>query len=647
MKVSSMHILTIYVASITTILPFHAGSTIIPQPKSNNCILYREDEDLLILPTSLVEKDTIVSPSILRVVRGGSTNGVDNRKRDSKFSISTVNQFWSEKIQGVVSTLTKPFRSIQKPSFLKSPSELRQNELIETLQTTPIQIVNAPNATVLPNEVVQIAAKRAGQLGRPLQTETVQEMSRLIKQWYLRHGFILHSVTDATLEAGTQTAELSVQEPVSSVDPVAIICCRGMITDPSDGSLITMKQYERRKPEKVKIDKSSLNTTYVPSNSAGKTNPKRIASAMGLVSGQPFRWDARTWSRIQQSGIFRHILRAAPERMPDGTVQLQLFVEEPPQRDFGFGVGKSLYTEGWQGEVDFSAKNILGGGERLGIHVRKGTNDEDASYKLQFRDEKFGMPGGYDFQVFSDFIGEDSGDSSGEDYDNDALLYRKGASVNLLQSYSIPSEASFCFERTSTIGGRHESVGSSSLSIGPVGKQLPHGARTNIFGKATIGTRFNDTSSSTLSEKLLPFRSFTATTRQTFPLAYFNKNPIILALQHAATISTPNLPRHEANAQGVACNIRGYKGKSGRVSTSLVGTTELRVPLPYLDDTKVVFYGDWCTSQATCTSSFTGRHSIGIGFRKGVQGMPLKYDISYTRDGKINGFLGFGPDFEA
>jgi len=652
LKVSFMHFLTIYIASILSILPFSAESVIFNGPKSNNRILRREDENLLILPTSLAKKDTIISPLILRLIRGGNANSVDNRKGDLKSSISNLSKFWSRKIQGGISTLTKPLQSIQRPSFLQSPSEHNQNEIIEQLQKTPIMSVSVPNSTLLSNEFVKITAKRAGILGRPLQTQATTEMFRSLNQWYQRQGFVLHRVTSATLVADTQTAELSVQEPVSHVDPVAITFCREMIIDPSDGSLVTMKQYQKKKHTGAKIEKSSLNTTYVPRDSAGRTNPKRIASAMGLVGGEPFRWDAQSWNRIKQSNIFRNILKTTPARMSDGTAQLQLIVEEQKTQNLGFGVAKTLYSDGWQGEIDGSVNNLLGGGERLTFKVGKGTQDEEPSINLEFRNDKFGKPGGYGFRVFSDFIGENSTDSNEENYDHDALLDRKGASINLLrnpitESFGVSSEAKFCFERTSTKDGRHDSIGSSSLSIGPIGKQLPFGARTSIAGKTTIGIRFNETSLSTKNEKLLPFTSLTATTQQTFPLASLNKNPVILALRHAATISSSNLPRHEANAQGVACNIRGYKGKAGRVSTSLVGTTELRVPLPRLDDSKVVLYGDWCTSKATGSSSFTRRSSVGIGFRKGLQGIPLKYDISYTGDGEIKTFFEIGPDFEA
>lgn len=617
-------------------------------------------------------------PALTLAIRGGSANKV---LQGSKSSIALTLEYWSKAFQGLGSSLTQPFRNINfgKPTFLQSKATRRQNELLQQLQTTPIErVAIVPNTTVVPPEVLQIAAKRAGLLGRPLQSQSVQEVARSLKQWYDRKGYVLHAMTGATLQVDTRTAELSVQEPVSANQPVAIVYCKEMVIDPEDGSLLTFRQYrdkvspKDRPGKRTKLDRSALNTTFVPTD-IGRTNPNRIAAALGMNAGEPFCWNPGRWKAIVQSGLFKNTLRANPERLSDGTVQLQLIVQEAPARNLEYGLSKSLYTDSWEGEIDFQHRNVLGGGESLGVVVRRGTQDAEPSVRIRFRDDKFGVvPGGYDVEVFSDYIGEhlDDGDgsrdgkevesvvppNSNDAYDHDELLDRKGISMSIRSPFStfpVANSGSATLERTSTKGGRHESVGSATLNLGPIARDLPLDARTNVFGKVTTGSRVGESSSSSSSSNwsLLPFASLTCTTRQIFPLTMTSAGPLILALQHSGTASSRHLPRHEANANGVACKIRGYQGGSNseRVASSLVGTTELRIPiqLPRLDDASVVLFGDWCLSSAGVNQKFKRRSSVGVSLRKRFQGLPIKYDISYTQDRKIGAFFGLGSDFQA
>jgi outer membrane protein assembly factor BamA len=622
-------------------------------------------------------------------VRGGSSsnnkanksNKVNKVLQGSKSTIASTMHYWSDAAKNLASTLTQPIRNIRKPTFLQSKATRRHNELLQRLQTTPIEnVVIVPNSTVVPHEVLQIAAKRAGLLGRPLQTQAVQEVARSLQQWYERKGYVLHSMTGATLQVETKTAELSVQEPVSSTDPVSIIFCKEMVIDPDDGSLLTLKQYRhklsspssshnhksvRKFHRTQKIDRSSLNTTFVPIP-MGRTNPNRIATALGMRAGAPFCWNPDRWKGILRSGLFQRTIRATPERMADGSVQLQLVVQEAPARNLEYGLTKSLYTDSWEGEIDFHHRNLLGGGESLGVLVRRGTHDAEPSIRVRFRDDKFGtVPGGYDVELFSDFIGEHLEEKDGaevepnqnhEDYDYDELLDRKGVSMSIrspLSSLPVANSGSATLERTSTKGGRHESVGSATLNLGPISSDLPLDARTSVFGKVTTGTRIGESSvSSSGFSSLLPFASMTATTRQIFPLSDLEAGPLVLALQHSATASTRHLPRHEANAHGVACKIRGYQGgsHSERVSNSLVGTTELRIPLKLprgLEEASFVVFGDWCLASAGMNQKFKRRSSVGVSLRKTFQGLPIKYDISLTEDRKIGAFFGLGPDFQA
>jgi len=594
-------------------------------------------------------------------MRGGAAS--DDIIKGTKASLSTAADYWKQVGANLVERITKPFTSLtlKLPRFLKSNEDKQMEDLMAELQTTLVLHVNVPNTTVLPQEVIETAAKRSGILGRPLRTETVQEFARNLKRWYDRKGYILHSVTGATLHADTNTAEITVQEPFINNRPVEIIFCKQMVID-DDGSLVSFRQYKDKHTRRdtrglAQLKKEDLNTTFV--TTSGKTSSTRIANALQLHPKTPFLWQGHRWQAIVGAGIFSKVLRATPERMPDGTVQLQILATEAPPRNLEYGLTKSLYTGSWEGEADFQHSNVFGGGECLGVTVKRGTKDAEPSVRLKFSDDNFGLEGGYDVELFSDYIGEnlesDGTDEQQKDYDHDALLDRKGATFRLrnpIRTEMIQnSRASACLEQTSTRSGQHEAVGSVTLGLGPFRKELPLDARSHVLGSLMTGTRIAD-GGETSHYNILPYSSLSATTRQIFPLTPDDQRPLTLALQHSATASTHHLPRHEANALGVASQIRGYSPSSNdRVSSYLVGTTELRIPITLptnklRQDASIVVFGDWSFAQKDLQSSFTRKASVGIGLRKGVQGIPIKYDLSYTQDGQFRAFFGLGRDFD-
>jgi outer membrane protein assembly factor BamA len=498
--------------------------------------------------------------------------------------------------------------------------------------------------------------------------ETVQEVARNIKQWYTRKGYVLHSVTGATLRPDTGVAELQVQEPKVSKEPVGITFCKEMVVE-EDGNLVTLRQYREKHAmrktfghEKMLLDRSNLNMTYV--ETTGRTDPGRIARALKMTPGRPFRWDASRWHSIAGSGVFSRILRASPERdARDGTVQLRILATEAAPRNLEYGISKSLYTGSWEGEVDFEHNNLLGGGETLGVSVRRGTRDAEPSVRLKYSDDRFGMEGGYDLELFSDYVG-DSSDGEEEPPGGDALLDRRGATVRIRNpidpSVIRHSTASASLERTSSLAGHQEGIGSASLTLGPFKKELPMDARSNVLGRVTAGTRVADAMEESESDKVvfghkvLPYTMASATTRQVFPFASGNdRRPISLALQHVISSSSPNLPRHEASALGVAARVRGYASKdNGHITSSVVGTTEIRIPVTLptkkaKQDASVVLFGDWVFAQKSHRSPFFRKSSVGIGLRKTIQGIPLMYDLSYTKDRDLRGFFGLGRDFDA
>jgi len=611
---------------------------------------------------------------------------------------------WKGAFGSVAANLARPFQIAKKKAsnLFKDKETKAQEALLEQLKTIPIRRVIAPNSTVLPPEVVQIAAKHAGLLGNPLRTDRVQDLARTLKQWYLRQGYVLHSVTGATLKSDTATAVIEVQEPRHSRAPVEIAFFKEMVHDPDSGELLTMKQYRERQnnstdnsKEPLKKESSDLKTMYVPT--AGRTKPSRIARALGLRPGQPFCWDEQRWQQVAQSGLFARILDAAPQSVPgrdgdDDGVQLRILATEAPFRHLEYGVGKSLYTGGWEGELDFEHANLLGGGETLGVSVRQGPKDTEPSIRLKFSDGRLALVGGYDVQAFSEFIGDrgveetDGGAESSTksktgaaaspnkqrkslptSYDTDVLMNRRGVSLhvkNPIDPRTIRhSVASLSLERTATQSGLGESIGSSTVEVGPFLRELPLGARSNFEVGFTAGARLASDdnsnaskfpSTSTNPSHIKPYASVSGTTRQLFPLqrgSSKQSRPLVLALRHRATASTPSVPRHVAKAIGTSSNIRGTS-PNGRVSSALSGTAELRVPiqlparLQTPQDMSVVVFGDWLLATKDAASPFYRKSCVGLGLRKSVQGIPVQYDVTYSRTtGKVKGMFGLGRDF--
>jgi outer membrane protein assembly factor BamA len=587
--------------------------------------------------------------------------------KGSKNTLQTAGAYWSNAFKSATEGVSSTIDGItqQVTSVFQSKEKKQELALLEKLKTTPVRSVSAPNSTVLPPEILSVTAKRSGMIGSPLRVETVQEVARSLKQWYTRKGYVLHSVTGATLKPDTGMAELQVQEPKVSKEPVGITFCKEMVVE-EDGSLVTFRQYREKHAMRKTfghetLDKNNLNITYV--ETTGRTDPSRIAQALKMTPGRPFRWDGSRWHSIAGSGVFSRILKASPERARDGTVQLRILATEAAPRNLEYGISKSLYTGSWEGEVDFEHSNLLGGGETLGVSVRRGTKDAEPSVRLKYSDDRFGMEGGYDLELFSDYVG-DSSSGEGEPADGDALLDRRGGTVRIRNpidpSVIRHSSASASLERTSSLAGYQEGIGSASLTLGPFRKELPMDARSNLLGIVTAGTRIadvmEDTESDTLAfgYKVLPYTMASATTRQVFPFASGNdRRPVSLALKHVISSSTSNLPRHEASALGVAARVRGYASKeNGHITSSVVGTTEVRIPITLptdnvKQDASVVLFGDWVFAQKSHRSPFFRKSSVGIGLRKTIQGIPLMYDLSYTKDGDLRGFFGLGKDFDA
>ena len=368
-------------------------------------------------------------------------------------------KFMEEKLIQELSTI--PVERVQLVGRGHSSSNgTGTNTTTSTPPTSPTQ------TTVIPPEVVEMAAKRAGLIGQPLTSESVQELGRALKRWYVRHGYVLHALESARLRPETATAEIQVQEPVVSSVPVEIVFCRQLWVDPETGELLTQQQFKskyrrRHQPttsrrsrnnsqgggshtsknrrssslsgpqqEQQQNETMSLATLMANANTtlvetSGRTRPSKIAKALRLKPGQPFQWDERRWKAVCQSGIFRQVLHVAPQWYRGGdddnddknngrTVQLQLIVLEDKPSHLQYGLGRSGYTGAWEGDLHVDWANVWGGGESIGFSLGRGRQDDEPSLRARWTNPQFGLHRGYEVEAFSESLGNKALDK----YDN-------------------------------------------------------------------------------------------------------------------------------------------------------------------------------------------------------------------------------------
>lgn len=621
------------------------------------------------------------------------TSTADQITTHTKNLLARTLQYWRDRAGEVTRALKRS---------LKKEEEEEEDPATAHLRTTKISSLTAPNSTLLTPALLQYAGQRADVLGKVLSTGGVQRLARVIaREVYQRRHYPLCSVTGATLTEDGE-CRLQVEEPTVHREPVAVAFAKEMVVDDRDGTTLSFRKYREKRERRREVSsfkplkREDLNTTFV--QTTGKTRSNAVAGAMALKEGEVFQWDADRWKKVVDSGIWDKVLHMEPVRLEDGTVQLRVICQESPRRRVEYGISKSLYTGGWEGELDFENRNLLGGGEVLSVTMKRGARDPEPSVTLRYQDDKFGRPHGYAVEAFQDYIGPDkekqqqqkedatgSSDYDGAEVDDNPLLTRQGVTVRLSTtplSFLQRSSASASVERVKTVSGGQEDVGSTTWKLGPVVRDLGSSARHSVLTTVTTGLRAS-------LRSMRPYTAGTVLARQVFPFVSNNQDDPVaeLALRHAVTTSTHHLPRHEANAAGIAARVRGYTNDSnGAISTAVGGTTEVRFPLEVrrLGKAKVVFFADWLLAQpqpnnnsinyggaaddfdsdvsegdvggvvrggAALSSlgeslSFFRKGSIGVGLRKNVQGIPVKCDFSLTKDGKVGSFVSIGKDFD-
>lgn len=297
-------------------------------------------------------------------IRGGS----DDIVAGTKSTLKTTSNYWSDFFSSVQSTITAKFKNFN-PFSNQSKRNANDNSIEDDndvdISTIPVEKVEAPKSTILPNAIIRSAGQRSGLTGSVMRSDKVQKCAQIVRSWYMKRGYVLHSVTGATLHADNGTATLNVVEPKSSDLPLDIRFAKMVPIDPETGETTTMRKYKQKlegkrgrafKAEEWTKIKSSLNSTLVEAK--GRTNPRTLSKRLGLKSGDHFRWDGRLWQNIANSGIFTKIWRANPVRLEDGSVQVQVLAEESPSKNLEYGIQKSLYTGNWVSKYILNLSNL-------------------------------------------------------------------------------------------------------------------------------------------------------------------------------------------------------------------------------------------------------------------------------------------------
>ena len=289
------------------------------------------------------------------ILRGGSsTTSSEDIVAGTKSTLQSTGHYWINFFRNTQSKIKSTIQNLN-PLKKKATNEGEDDDDNEPdVSTIPVENINAPGSTILPDAIIRSAGQRSGLIGSVMRSDKVQECAKIVKSWYIKRGYVLHTVTGATLHAENGTATLNVQEPKSADLPLDIRFAKLVPIDPDTGEITTMRKYktklEKRKGRLFKGDewtkiKSQLNTTLIEAK--GRTNPRTLSKRLGLKSGHHFKWDGHLWQRIAQSGIFTKVWKAQPVKMSDGSVQVQVLAQESPSKNLEYGIQKSLYTGNW------------------------------------------------------------------------------------------------------------------------------------------------------------------------------------------------------------------------------------------------------------------------------------------------------------
>jgi hypothetical protein len=262
---------------------------------------------------------------------------------------------------GLVFPWQKGFKWPRMPWDPKPDAQAQEEEPLPII----VKDLVVNGTQVIPKEVLTTAGVQSGLLGAPFNNSQLATCVSMINSWYQSQGYALSTVVQAGIfENGAVV--LQVREPVASHStPVSLMFLQKQnATDPASPY------------------------TPVPLNK-GKTQPKTIARALGIKSGELVKLDAQRLAAVSASPLYElvHVLGGTADEAGGATLQIGLC--ERKSVAFEPGVTKTLFDSHWAGEVTFEDKNVLGRNYAVGLDARRSMGMPKSSFKLRVGNDRF------------------------------------------------------------------------------------------------------------------------------------------------------------------------------------------------------------------------------------------------------------------
>ena len=540
---------------------------------------------------NIYKQSTQAQDAAVLKTRGGNVAVKQKPSNSSKNIAGSIN----DTLDSIQNLIFRPFQLVgrlipplRKKEDIISPSGDQE----QVLRSTKILSVTAPESDLLPQDIITQSATEAELVGGTLNPKALELTATAINRWYADNGYVLNSVTGATL-IPSATENDNNEDESSAEGRVELKVKEVKLAKTSSDSSFPVK-LQLVEPANSDSDASDQNSHItLPSQSSetptffkrkpGSTQAKKIARITKLEPGSHLRIIPDRWSRLVAfpGGIFGagggrgaifsniHALRPIPEK--GNTVSVEVIAtENSPYAALEYGVTKSLYSDRWEGEFDLKHINAFGGGEVATINVRKGQgkkrknrrhterdednkwaqrlNDGPLSWRISIKDSHVG----YDLNLFHENVGA-SADTRKQQIESvkysDGSPMRIGGTMRLRLPSSVKrkfkaSVVSTTFERINA-----QSIASATVGLGPYRCNPVHSVQSFFSGSVTSGV-------TKVGTGVVPYAAGTLTSHQVMPLG---SSPINLAVRYVAAAGTKNLPRHEAVSLGITSKVRGYK----------------------------------------------------------------------------------------
>ncbi|GMH81329.1 hypothetical protein TL16_g08896 [Triparma laevis f. inornata] len=404
------------------------------------------------------------------------------------------------------------------------------------------------------------------------------------KQYYLSQNYPLCGLTSASIsENGAVT--LKVIEPKLTKSKPLIIQGMKEVIDLGLNKTQSIKSYKKellKKNQKIPDNlMAGLNTTYVPVKC--KTKANTILKGMNLKPGETFKWDNNIWRQLENNINFEHI-KAKISSSNSEEVRIDVTVVEKPSRNLEYGVNKNLYSGEWEGECYFGHSNFLGGFERLGVEGKRGGEmimRGEIGWRVKYGDDNLGKKGGYELNIFNDFIASTQQESSEmfKVVNNFGLpkIPTSLPGLNSLKGRLFKAEEEDVTD-TTDITESSPFSSDSETSTPPLNKN-PNDTFARRGVSYTLKKPFTRIfTNSEITTSLEQTENYNGD-REYLGQVNVELGPVVsdLPWRTSMVVCGEGMPNFEMRRKGNECRIRGYKGH-GSVSQAAIGTLELRIP---------------------------------------------------------------------